>query len=134
MITYQVTLFLNKVGFFEYFCSFKVGCFTAIKKASRFFLLRFFIVVDIRIFYWKTWSRCWKRCLAGSESLFGFSRSFQRVITFRFTYGISVQKQTASSLLHKGMNFSLREKLSDFLCFPNNSKIKLFFGENLQFL
>ena len=37
MITYQVTPFLNNVSLFESFCSFKVGCFTAMKKASRYF-------------------------------------------------------------------------------------------------
>ena len=81
MILYQVTPFLNNVSFFESFCSFKVGCFTAKKNASRFFLLRF-IGVDIRTFRWKTWSGCWNRCLAGSESLFGFSCPFQHFVCF----------------------------------------------------
>ena len=50
-ITNQVTPFLNNVSFFESFCSFKVGRFTAIKKASRIFLLRLFIGADIRTFH-----------------------------------------------------------------------------------
>ena len=33
---YLVTPFLNNVSFFEFFCSFKVGCSTTIKDASRF--------------------------------------------------------------------------------------------------
>ena len=51
MITYQVKQFLNNITFFESFCFFKVECFTAIKKASRFFLLQLFIDADIRTFY-----------------------------------------------------------------------------------
>ena len=34
-ITYQVTPFLNNVSFFESFCSFKVGRFTAINKVVK---------------------------------------------------------------------------------------------------
>ena len=107
MITYQITPFLNNVSFFESFCSFRVGCFTAIKNASRFFLLRLFIGADIRTFHWKTWSRCWKRCLARSESLFGFSCWFQRVITFRLVSPMqfSLQEQTPSYILHEGYGF-----------------------------
>ena len=89
MINYQVTPFLNNVSFFESFCSFKIGCFTAITNASRFFLLRLFIVADIRTFHWKTRSGCWKRCLAGSESLFGFMLiPTSNNILFDFTYVI----------------------------------------------
>ena len=87
MIIHQVAPFLNNVSFFESFCSLKVGCFTAIKNASRvffFFFLQLFIGCDMRHFHWKTWLGCWKTCLAGSESLFEFSWSFQRLITFRF--------------------------------------------------
>ena len=47
-ITNQFTPFLNNVSFFESFCSFNVGSFTAIKKASRIFVLRLFIGADIR--------------------------------------------------------------------------------------
>ena len=50
-ITYQVTPFQNNVSFFESFCSLKVGRFTAIKKASRIFILRLFIGADIRTFH-----------------------------------------------------------------------------------
>ena len=97
-ISYQGTPFLNNVSIFQYFCSFKVGCFTAMRKASRFFLSRLFIGADIRIFHWKTWSVCWKRCFAGSESLFGFSYSLQRVITFRLVspMSFSLQEQNPS--------------------------------------
>ena len=49
--SYQVTPFLNNASFFESFCSFKVGCFTAIKKASWFFLFRLFIGADIKTFH-----------------------------------------------------------------------------------
>ena len=97
-ISYQVTPFLNNVSIFQYFCSFKVGCFTAIKKASRFFLLPLFIGADIRTVLWKTWSVCWKRCFAGSESLFGFPWPLQRVITFRLVspMSFSLQEQNPS--------------------------------------
>ena len=97
-ISYQVTPFLNNVSIFQSFCSFKVGCFTAIKKASRFFLLPLFIGADIRTVLWKTWSLRWKRCLAGSESLFGFLWSLQRVITFRLVspMSLSLQEQNPS--------------------------------------
>lgn len=83
MLVTKVTPFLKNICFFDSFCSSKVGCFTAIKNASRFFHLQIFIGAEIRTFHSKTWSGCWKRCLAGSESLFGFSCKFQPVITFR---------------------------------------------------
>ena len=47
MITYQVTPFVNNVTFFKSFFAFNVGWFTAIKKASKFFLLGLFIGADI---------------------------------------------------------------------------------------
>ena len=62
--------------------SFNLGCFTAVKNACRGFL-QLFIGADIKNSRWKTWARCWKRCLAISEPFPGFSCSFQRVITFR---------------------------------------------------
>lgn len=39
---YQITPFRSKVSFFEPFCSFKVGCFTAIKIPPGFFLRNIF--------------------------------------------------------------------------------------------
>ena len=60
---HHVTSILNNVSLFESFCSFKVRCLTAIKKASRLFLFQLFIGADIRTFHWKTWSWYWKRCL-----------------------------------------------------------------------
>ena len=42
-ISYQVAPFLNNVSIFQSFCSFKVGCFTAINRASLAFS---FAVID----------------------------------------------------------------------------------------
>ena len=53
-ISYQVAPFLNNVSIFQSFCSFKVGCFTAIKRASWLFLLQLLIGADIRTVLWKT--------------------------------------------------------------------------------
>ena len=131
MTIYQVTPFLNGLTVFQSCCSFRVRCFTAIKKASKFFLLWLFIGADIKSFHWEIWSGCWKRFLVGSESLFRFSCSLQRVTT----YVIFLTR--SDSLIHftwRVWIFLLqRGNLSDFLRFPNNSKIILFFGENLQF-
>ena len=48
VITYQVKPFLNNVSFCESFCSFKVGCFTAIKNASRFFFYGYSEVLTLK--------------------------------------------------------------------------------------
>ena len=48
-MTNQVTPFLNNVSFFESFCLFNVGRFTAIKKASMIFLLQLLIGADIEL-------------------------------------------------------------------------------------
>ena len=135
MITYQITPFLNNVSFFESFCSFRVGCFTAIKNASRFS----FAIIH----------RCWhqnislKNMIKVLKEMFGsfwvFVWIFMLIptsnnISFGFTYAIFLTR--TDSLIYFTWRvwvfFLQREKLCDFLCFPNNSKIILFFNENLQ--
>ena len=105
-LLYHIPQFLKNICFFESFCSSKAGCFTAIKNASRFFLLQIFIGADIRTFHWKTWSGCWTRCLAGSESLFGFScyafflKNRLPHISYMKDVGLSPSKRKAVWLIH----------------------------------
>ena len=121
--------------YLNHFCLFKVGCFTAIKNASKFFLLQLFIGADIRSFHWKTWSGCWKR-LTASELLFGSSCLFQRVITFRlvspiwFPYKIRFTER----LYMKDINFSPSKRKAVWLfLFPKSSKINFSFGKRIPF-
>ena len=138
MITYQVTPFLNNVSLFESFCSFKVGCFTAMKKASRYFS---FAIIDRR------WHQNFplKNMIRVLKEMLGWFWIFVWIfmliptsnnISFGFAYVIFLTRADPFiDFTWRVWIFLLqREKLSDFLCFPNNSKIILFFGENLQFL
>ena len=100
---YQVTSFLSNVSFLESFCSFNVWCFKSLQVFS-------FVIIHRswhQNFPLKNMIRVWKRCLVGSESLFGFSCSFQRVITFRFVLPMefSLQEHTPSQILHEGYGF-----------------------------
>ena len=84
---YQITPLRSKVSFFESFCSFKVGCFTAIKIPPGFFL---------RNVFWCCLQN-WKTMFNVLKELFGWLWIFVWIfifiptsnnISFSFTYVI----------------------------------------------
>ena len=131
---YQVTSFLSNVSFLESFCSFNVWCFKSLQVFSfaiihrswhQNFPLKNMIRVLKEMLGW-FWIFVWVFMLIPTSNN----------ISFRFAYGIFLTRAYSFTdfTWRVWIFFLQREKLSDFLCFWNNSKIILFFGENLQFL
>ena len=75
--------FLNKVRTLNITCSFRDGFIDAMKLASRFLRSLYFVGALHKMDQLKLWLGLFLRCLAGSESLFGFSCSFHLTLTFR---------------------------------------------------